>query len=286
MIDLHLHLLPGIDDGSPNLDVTRAMLAAMAGMGFTHLVATPHLMQPLSLEYRNEVEKTLSDIRPLAQSFGITLGLGYEHMLEPGIVQRLKNGEPSTIAGTRALLVELPFVSWPHYTSTTLFQLRTAGFRPILAHPERYMEVQKNPAHAFDTGAQGVTLQLTQGSFDGVYGKNAARSARLLLSEAIKQDIPVILATDAHSEGQRLARVPAGLEWIRRNMADGERVVEWATVANPSLILHDEPTVGFAAWRRSLSTWSAEPPESESIVPARRNVLQKALRIGMRDRHA
>ncbi|MBA3275568.1 MAG: hypothetical protein H0T72_07220 [Chloroflexia bacterium] len=253
MIDLHLHLLPEIDDGSSSLQMSRAMLESLARQGVTRVVATPHLMQPLTDDYHHLALSLLDQIRPLAATHGVSVDLGYEHLLAPGLAARLHAGEPSNMAGGSAVLVELPFVGWPWHAESSLFALRVAGFTPILAHPERYLEVQKQPELALVAGEQGTVLQLTSGSFTGVYGKAVERSARHLLAAAIERDIPVVLASDAHSDGHRLSSVPEGLQWIRRKVEDGDLVVEWANGVVPSKLLQSEPVPPFQRWAQTAA---------------------------------
>ncbi len=251
MIDLHLHLLPEIDDGSSSFEMSGAMLDLLARQGVTRVVATPHLMQPLTDDYHQLALSLLDTIRPLAATHGVSVDLGYEHLLEPGLAARLQAGEPSSMAGGSAVLVELPFVGWPRHAESSLFALRVAGYTPILAHPERYLEVQKHPELALAAGEQGTVLQLTSGSFAGVYGKAVERSARHLLDAAIERDIAVVLASDAHSDGHRLASVPAGLRWIRHKVEDGDLMVEWATEVVPSKLLQSEPVPPFQRWAQT-----------------------------------
>lgn len=248
MIDVHLHVLPGIDDGSSSFEISASMLASLAGLGVTRIVATPHLMEPLTADYQHLAMATLDALQPEAASHGVAIGLGYEHLLVPSLAERLEAGEQSTMAGSSAVLVELPFVGWPQHAESSLFALRMAGYVPILAHPERYLEVQKDPELAIGAGERGAVLQLTSGSFAGVYGKAVERSARTLIYLAIERDVPFILASDAHSDGQRLARVPAGLEWIRSHVAQGDLAVEWSSTVLPSLLLRNAPLPSFAEW--------------------------------------
>ena len=279
MIDLHLHLIPGVDDGPDSMVVTRDMLAVMAGMGFQRLVATPHLMQPLTPEYYNAVTSGLEAVRIEAQAHRIRVDLGFEHQLDPGMPKRMARGEPSTLAGTSAILVELPFVNWPNYTEATLFELRTAGYRPILAHPERYLEASRRPELVIAVAEKGAVLQLSSGSFMGAYGKTAQKMARKYLAECLERDLPVIFATDAHSPGQRLASTPSGLEWVKSYVANGPAVVEWATSFNPSVILLDQPAIGFASWRRTAlpdqvtAAWGRPAEEAPESRPGRRFAL-------------
>lgn len=183
MIDTHLHVLPGIGDGARNLTMSREMLRQMAGMGFTHLVATPHLMEPLSAGYAERVTAALAETRTVAAEYAIQLDQGYEHMLTPGLAGRLEAGERSTLAGSWAVLVEWPFGGWPQHVESSLFAQQIAGYVPVLAHPERYVDVQKEPELA--VAGRGVVLQLTVASFAGVHGKAAQQSARVLLEEGL-----------------------------------------------------------------------------------------------------
>lgn len=248
MIDLHLHLLPGIDDGSQTMDESREMLKSYAAMGFTRLVATPHLMEPLTPDYYRQALQLLVQVRPVAAEFGIQLDLGFEHMLDSDTASRLQHGEPSTLAESRAVLVELPFVGWPQHTGTALFNMRTAGYRPVLAHPERYIDAQKNPDLVLDAALQGAVIQITTGSLVGLYGKESARLAHTLLRDSIDRGLPLLFATDAHSNGNRLTTVPGGLEWVERNVPMGKLVNEWAALAVPEALLADETPPAFGTW--------------------------------------
>jgi len=246
MIDMHVHVLPGVDDGARDLATSRQMLAQMAAFGFERVVATPHLMELLVAEYALRVEAALEATREVAAEFGIRLDQGYEVMLTPGLVDRLEAGEQSTLAGSRAVLVELPFGGWPQHAQSSLFALQVGGYVPVLAHPERYVDVQKDPELALAAAARGVVLQLTEASFAGVYGKGVQRSARVLLEEGLKRGVRMMLSTDAHSDGRRLTSVPDGLRWIREHVSDGAPLVAWMTETVPAALLADAEAPAFA----------------------------------------
>jgi protein-tyrosine phosphatase len=245
---MHLHLLPGVDDGAASLQESAAMLATLSSMGFDRLMLTPHLMEPLTEEYRQAVIGAMHVIDPLAAEQGVALALGFEHMLGPGIVRRLLQGEPSTMAGSHAVLVELPFIHWPADTAHNLFTLRDAGYTTILAHPERYQDAVSNPQLLLDTIEHGAIPQLTTGSLVGLYGAAAQRLSRYVLAECLDRDLPLILASDAHSNGRRLTSVADGLAWIRANLHLGNLIVSWATDAVPTQLLADEAPQSFRAW--------------------------------------
>jgi protein-tyrosine phosphatase len=227
------------------------MLQHLARLGFTRVVATPHLMEPLGFDYQVRVQAALERLRPIASEFGIELELGYEHMVDPGLAGRLSRGEPSTLAGSMAVLVELPLLGWNYEADRHLFDLEQSGYRPILAHPERYVEVHRRPELVMALAARGVVLQITIASLAGVYGRETRNSARNLIDLAIESDAHVVLATDAHSLGRRLTDVPAGLAWIERRHRHGAAIVRWATSGVPSALLANEPVPGFEEWRTS-----------------------------------
>jgi protein-tyrosine phosphatase len=248
VIDMHLHILPAVDDGAQSIAESAAMMATLSKIGFDRLIATPHLMEPLTDSYHQEVIEAMKAIAPAAVEANIGLGLGYEHLLSPTLVKRLIEGEPSTLAGSHAVLVELPFMHWPADTAHNLFTLREAGYRPVLAHPERYVDAMQTPQLVLDAIEHGAIPQLTTGSFIGLYGRDAQRLVRLLALSCLEQDRPFLLSSDGHSNGRRLTSVADGLAWISQNMMQGDAVVEWATTTVPLALVADVPVLDFRAW--------------------------------------
>lgn len=234
MIDLHNHLLPGVDDGARSMDVTRQMLARASGFGYRTIVATPHLSDRLLAPYATAVADRLADVAALAREFGITVAGGYEVFLTPDLPRRLAEGEFSTLAGTRSILVEVPFVGWPTYTEATLFALRTADYRPVLAHPERYQAVQRDPDLAIALAGRGVPLQLSLGSLVSSSRTVRRTAERLLATGAI-----AVVASDAHGDDHRLAAVPAGL--ARLTDLVGAETADRIVRVNPEAILAGTP---------------------------------------------
>lgn len=255
MIDLHVHLLPAIDDGSASPDVTKAMLARARDVGFTTLVATPHLPGPLDPAYREQVEAAHAQTQTWAATLGIDVQLGYEVTLTRDLPARLEGGEPCRLAGSNAVLVDLPFTGWPHHAEQTFFALQTRGFRPVLAHVERYTEVQRDPARALRLVERGVVLQVTISSLVGLFGKAAQRTAELLL----RQSAVHVVATDAHSEGHRFAVVPNGLARLDHMVGEDGRRRLLVEGPNALLASHAMPVPPMAlphrrfSWRDALT---------------------------------
>jgi len=254
MIDLHSHVLPGIDDGAPSLDVSIAMLDAWAGMGFRTVAATPHLTGILQPDYATRVDEAFAAVEPRAGERGIALVRGYEVQLDPGTAAQMAAGAPITLAGSGLVLVDLPFTEWPMYADAALFAVQAAGYRVILAHPERYPGIQENPDKAGELVERGIALQVTTGSLGGAFGKAARRSAEDLLGRGLVH----LVATDAHSAGHRMAAVPAGLARLRELV--GDEGLRRLTAATPAAILagHPLPAPVQAAprpWHRRLAFW-------------------------------
>jgi protein-tyrosine phosphatase len=235
MIDLHLHLLPGIDDGAQSLDVSHVMIQRAHAAGFDTLVATPHLDGPLTQDYRIRVATAWTEVAPFAAASGIQVAQGYEIKLTPDLAHRLDRGEPSTLAGGRAVLVELPFVGWPNYTEQSLFDLQAAGFRPLLAHPERYVDTHRDVDRLIQLAERGIAQQVTFGSLVGLFGKRVQEVAE----ELLRRDAATVLATDAHSAGQRLEMIEKGI--ARARALVGSARLKQMVSDNPRALLRDEP---------------------------------------------
>lgn len=230
MIDLHVHVLPALDDGPRTRDDALAQLDRAAELGVTTIVATPHLADPLTSEYGNRVVEAMAALRPLAEDRGLTLLQGFEIKLSLDLPQRLADGESIALAGTTAVLVELPFVGWPTFTEMTLFAVQSAGFTPVLAHPERYRSVQERPALALDLARRGVLLQVTCSSL-----VSPSRTVRRTAEHLLRSGLITVVASDSHGDDHRLRAVPTALD--RLGDLIGVDEVDRLTVHNPGLIL-------------------------------------------------
>jgi protein-tyrosine phosphatase len=211
------------------------MLRFFAQLGVKRLAATPHLQGALNDRGRGLVERGLEAISPLALEFGISVTPGFEVLLTPDVPRRLADGEPIGYAGTNAVLVELPFEFWPEQSASTIFEIQTVEFQPVLAHPERYVAAQQDPAKVLELGERGVIMQVTYASLAGVNG----RSARSLGEQVIRECPRVILATDAHGNGTRLRAFEAGL--ARATEIVGPVRAAQLAAANPASILANQP---------------------------------------------
>lgn len=212
MIDLHCHVLPSVDDGAASLEVSRDMLTASRAAGFRTVLATPHLVERLTLDYERLVRNAFDQVEPIADELGLRLIRGYEIRLTPDLPARLAHGEAVTLGAGRAVLVDFSFLEWPHFVDDTLFAVQVAGYQPVLAHPERYPDIQKDPTRGRQLADRGIAMQVTISSLVGVFGQRARRAAEELLALGAVH----LVATDAHSAGHRMAAVPEGLRRLEQ----------------------------------------------------------------------
>jgi len=235
MIDLHSHLLPAVDDGAASIEDTTAMLRLWSDFGFTTVAATHHFFGGESYHhYAATIERAVDTAGPAIDQSEITVVIGAEIMLDLSLPDRLQRGERLMLGGSRAVLVEVPFLSWPNFTEEVIFELQLAGLRPVLAHPERYDAVQAHPQKAIKLGERGVVLQITHASLTGVNGKAARKTAEQLIGT----DLPLILASDAHGVGQRLQAVPDALRAAESLV--GEDRLRQLTNDVPKALLDDD----------------------------------------------
>jgi protein-tyrosine phosphatase len=259
VLDIHSHLLPGIDDGAETLGVSIAMLDAAVTYGIRTIVATPHLTERLTDDYAAAVHEAFTQVEPHARERGIALERGFELRLSPDLPRRLRAGEPSTLAGTRVALVDLPFTDWPYFADNILFDVQASGFLPVLAHPERYPGIQQRPALGREIAGRGIGLQVNIASLTGIFGKRARHAAE----ELLRLGVVHLVATDAHSAGHRMAAVPAGLTRLRELV--GEAGLRQLSAVNPAILLNDEilpdpvtasrdASRGFSRLRRAIAS--------------------------------
>lgn len=253
MHDLHCHLLPALDDGPTTLEDSLAMARAAAADGIRRAVVTPHADRVAQAGGPDQIQRRLQALQAELDRGGIPLTLlpGAEHKLRPDLVRDLREGTATRLNGSRYLLVELDFVTFPPYTEDIIFQIRLHGATPVLAHPERQEVLQRSMGRLKSLIAQGVVVQLTAGSLEGAFGGQAKRAAQTMLREGLVH----ILATDAHGpHGPRPQIMSRGLSVAEKIV--GARGVDMLVRENPVAILED----------RNVSP--LEPPASRSLWPA------------------
>ncbi|HEX8725661.1 MAG TPA: CpsB/CapC family capsule biosynthesis tyrosine phosphatase [Gemmatimonadaceae bacterium] len=226
MIDLHTHLLPGVDDGSPSLAVSVPVLQRFSQGGVELVVCTPHLMaSDAGRAPYDRYVRLLDELRAAAPD-GPALRLGWEIMLDlPGA--DLRHSELG-LGGSKAVLVEFPRLSIPPHAAEELFRLRMSGVVPVLAHPERYRGCTVERVEEWRRA--GAVIQM-----DGAALLGSERMAALA-REMLARGCTDVIASDNHGDGRSLMAVR---EWLRE-WGTAEHA-ELLTRENPRRLLADEP---------------------------------------------
>ena len=205
MVDIHTHLLPGLDDGSPDMETTLAMARIAVADGITHMVCTPHANHRYPYDpFR--VEDLIAQVRGRLNENNIALELARGadfHLTYENIQEALADPARFSIAGRGYIMTELPDYGSFSSFDETYYELRLAGMTPVLTHPERNPTLQENRAKLDDWLRRGVLLQVTANSIRGDMGKKAQRMASDLLE---KRQVHFI-ATDAHNTTSRPPRM-------------------------------------------------------------------------------
>ena len=242
MIDLHCHILPGVDDGARSLDDAVAMCRMAAAAGCEAMVATPHqrrgawwnadreTLRTLAGQVQEKVRETVGD--------GFRVLLGGEGHVDPELldeVERLPDGGILTLAGSRYLLIELDVHNTPEQAAHLVHETLVAGWWPVLAHPELIPWLAPEPdvlAHLISLGA---TAQVTAMSVTGDFGRAPQQDVFRLLDAGLAH----FVASDAHDVRRR----PPGLQRAHQMIAVrwGEDLARRLTADNPRAVIENRP---------------------------------------------
>lgn len=236
MIDMHTHILPNIDDGSRSIEETFNMIKEAQEAGFEAVVATSHYMEDYYETNKTEREVWVNAIYENLQTKNIDLKiyLGNEIYISENIIKLLEEGKTSTINDTSYVLFEMPLNVEPMNLYDVIYEMLQYKLVPILAHPERYIFVQKEPELVYDLIQKGVLMQANYGSIIGQYGT----IAQLIVKKFLENDMIHFLGTDAHRQNSIYTRMPKVLEELRGIV--GEEKLEELTTINPKLVLNNK----------------------------------------------
>ena len=194
--DIHSHLIPGIDDGSPDMETTIILLKKFIDLGYKKVITTPHVMSDY---YKNNPEIILSGLNNVRkeikkQNLNIEIEAAAEYNLEPEFEKLLDDGKLLSFGAEKYLLFELSFFDEPLRLNETIWKMKEKGFRPVLAHVERYGYWHNNYDKIEEMINRGVKLQLNIGSVTGAYGPEVKKFAERL----IKDEIIDFIGSDCH----------------------------------------------------------------------------------------
>lgn len=240
MIDIHCHILPGFDDGASSLEEAVAMASMAVSSGVTAIVTTPHF--PGKAESLRRIEELMDKYQLLREALErrnipLTLIPGAEILCLPETVHLARRKALPTIGNSSYLLTEFYFNESPSYMSQTLHSLADAGYRPVVAHPERYKAVQQDPRLLRFWFEQGFILQINKDSLLGGFGSQVQTCAERILQSGMAH----IIASDAHSTHRRTPHMGTLNQWAAECCSPAYfRIL---TQRNPARLLQNQDMV-------------------------------------------
>lgn len=180
-VDIHSHILPGIDDGAKTLEDTEFLLEEMKQLGFTKVITTPHTMSTVWENTPETIQNASIKVKS-ELSLPFEIQAASEYLLDESVITKAKNKELLTLKGN-FVLVELSYLNAPIQLYDFLYQLQLSGYHVVLAHPERYSYIHSNKKEYQKLKKAGCLFQLNLLSTVGYYGKDAADIANYLLKK-------------------------------------------------------------------------------------------------------
>jgi protein-tyrosine phosphatase len=226
MIDLHCHILFGIDDGATNRAISVEMAKAFVADGVTTVACTPHILPGLYANSGPQIRAATAELQAILNQEAIPLSLvpGADNHITPSFVAELRSGHLLPLANSRYVLVEPPHHVAPPRMAEVFFDLVVAGYVPILTHPERLSWIESHYNTIKHLVHSGAWIQLTAGSLTGAFGRKARYWSERMLDEGLAH----ILATDAHNMDRRPPNLGEGREFASKRVGDiaAEHMVE------------------------------------------------------------
>ncbi len=234
-VDLHNHILPGLDDGPRTMNEAVMLARAVVAAGYDTVVATPHSFEgcPAPALIKERLRELQEELK--RQKVQLAILPGSEPHIEPGIPALLEKGALQTLNNSRCFFIELPFSQpLPPYTEQLIFELTANGYRPIIPHPERAEALHKDPNLIHCLFRSGALFQVTWGALTGWLGHEAEKTAQYIISAGLAH----LFATDAHNAASRLLTVEKSAAVLDRLSAPGTAAQMLTT--RPRLLLNDQ----------------------------------------------
>lgn len=236
MIDVHSHIIPSIDDGSSSFEESYKMIEKAKEAGFTDIIATSHYIEEYyevdSLKRHSVVEAMNKVIQE--KGLNIKIHTGSEIFVTQDIVKLIKEKKATTLADSKYILFELPMNSMINYLDNVIFEIKSNGLIPVIAHPERYSYVQNDPNFVYNLIKNGVLFQANYASITGYYGK----SAKKVLTKMLKADMIHFLGSDSHNS-KKYDNINESIKILEKIIT--KEKLEKLTTVNPRHILNNEP---------------------------------------------
>lgn len=236
MIDFHTHIIPNIDDGSRSIEETFNLINEAKQAGFDGIILTSHYIEnyyETDVPERDVWVKAISD-NLKAKGIETNLYLGNEIYMSSNMMKLLIDGKASTINNSSYVLFEMPLNVEPMNLYDVIYSLQENKLIPILAHPERYNFIQKEPELVYDLIDKGVLMQANYGSILGQYGEKA----QIIVKKFLEANMIHFLGTDVHRQNTIYKRIPEALMQIEEIV--GKTKLQELTTTNPTLVLNNK----------------------------------------------
>ncbi|MCI9246369.1 MAG: hypothetical protein HFJ30_04500 [Clostridia bacterium] len=233
MIDIHCHILPGIDDGSRDVEESMEMIREAYKAGFTNIISTSHYIEESYNVPKVRRQELIDMLNSKIEQEGMQIKIynGAEAYITPNLVELIKAEELPTMNGTKYLLMELPMHNQILNLESIVSKVINQGITLIIAHPERYSYVQKNYKVLNELAEMGVLFQANYGSCIGQYGKEAEKTLKKLL----KANRISFFGTDCHRAGSIYDKMPEILKKLEKMI--GKEKLEELTTINPQKLI-------------------------------------------------
>ena len=185
-VDIHSHLLPGIDDGVKSFEESLEILKSLSELGYNKAITTPHIYPEVYPNTPEIIEDKFHQLQQHVLARGLEIEVEYaaEYFLDASFLETIRKGDKILTFGEKYVLFETAFLSKPLIFDEVVFQLKSRGFIPVLAHPERYLYLENSLSWLNEISERGVLLQVNLPSLIGVYGEEVRKMAMRLIKES------------------------------------------------------------------------------------------------------
>jgi len=235
-IDIHCHILPGADDGPKTMEDTISMIRLAHEQGISHMIATPHYHQGRYGRPSSELISRLKEVREAVRQAGlpVRLSLGNEIYYNGSVLEKLESRRILTLGKTSYILVEFSPAEDYRHMSDALHGLLLGGYRPVLAHAERYGCLREDIGRVKELVRMGYYIQVNAASIQG----DAGFFVKRFTDKLMKEDLIHFAATDAHGTGSRSPKIQGGIRRMEKKY--GEDYVRTLFCDNPKKLLENE----------------------------------------------
>ncbi|MDK8640204.1 tyrosine-protein phosphatase [Niallia taxi] len=236
MIDIHCHILPGLDDGPATVEDSLLMAKEAVNEGIKTIIATPHHRNNKYENTKSQIIENVSSLNNLLNKENIPLEIlpGQENRIYGEILEDYRKGEILTLSNTNYLFIEFPSSTVPRYSERLLYELQNEGLTPIIVHPERNKELQNNPELIYSLVKHGALTQVTAASVAGYFGKSIQKFSKQL----VEHNLTHFIASDAHNTKNRTFKLNEALSQIEKDI--GIDYVYLFTENSESLVANEE----------------------------------------------